>query len=91
MVCVVLVDLKKVFDLVDNEILKNKFEIYGIKYEALLWFNTYHTNRKQQVKIDNRKSDFQPISCGVPQGSILGPLLFLLFYKGSAFVHQCFY
>ena len=49
MVGVVLVDFKKAFDLVDHEILKNKLEIYGIKDEALLWFNTYLTNRKQQV------------------------------------------
>ena len=55
MVGVVLVDFKKAFDLVDHEILKNKLEIYGIKDEALLWFNTYLTNRKQQVTIDNKK------------------------------------
>ena len=76
---VVLVDFKKAFDLVDHEILKDKMKIYGIKDEALLWLNSYLTDRKQQVTIDNTKSDFKPISCGVPQGSILGPLLFLLF------------
>ena len=68
-----------IFDLVDHKSLLNKLEIYGIKDEALLWFNTYLTNRKQQVKINNSNSDFKHISCGVPQGSILGPLLFLLF------------
>ena len=79
MVGVVLVDFKKAFDLVDHQILINKLEIYGIKDDALMWFDTYLTNRKQQVTINNSKSDFQYISCGVPQGSILGPLLFLLF------------
>ena len=79
MIGTVLVDFKKAFDLVDHQILLNKLEIYGIKDEALQWFNTYLTNRKQQVKINNSKSDFKHISCGVPQGSILGPLLFLLF------------
>ena len=79
MVGVVLVDFKKAFDLVDHQILMNKLKIYGIKDEALLWFNTYLTNRKQLVSINNCKSDFQQILCGVPQGSILGPLLFLLF------------
>ena len=79
MIGVVLVDFKKAFDLVDHQILLNKLEIYGIKDEALQWFNTYLTSRKQQVTINNSKSDFKHISCGVPQGSILGPLLFLLF------------
>ena len=79
MVGVVLVDFKKAFDLVDHQILIDKLEIYGIKGEALSWFNTYLTNRKQQVAINNCKSDFKQISYGVPQGSILGPLLFLLF------------
>ena len=79
MVGVVLVDFKKAFDLVDHQILINKLEIYGIKDDALMWFDTYLTNRKQQVTINNSKSDFQHIPCGVPQGSILGPLLFLLF------------
>ena len=77
MVGVVLVDFKKAFDLVDHQILIDKLKIYGIKDEALSWFNTYLTNRKQQVAINNCKSDFKQISYGVPQGSILGPLLFL--------------
>ena len=79
MVGVVLVDFKKAFDLVDHQILIDKLEIYGIKGEALSWFNTYLTNRKQQVAINNCKSDFKQIIYGVSQGSILGPLLFLLF------------
>ena len=79
MIGIVLVYFKKAFDLVDHQILLNKLGIYGIKDEALQWFNTYLTNRKQQVKINNSKSGFKYISCGVPQGSILGPLLFLLF------------
>ena len=79
MIGVVLVDFKKAFDLVDHQILIKKLELYGIKDEALQWFNNYLTNRKQQVSVNNCKSDFQHISYGVPQGSILGPLLFLLF------------
>ena len=79
MIGVVLVDFKKAFDLVDHQILLNKLEIYGIKDDTLSWFSTYVTSRKQQVSINNCKSDFRQISYGVPQGSILGPLLFLLF------------
>ena len=79
MIGVVLVDFKKAFHRVDHQILLNKLETYGIKDDALSWFDTYPTNRKQQVSINNCKSDFKQISYVVPQGSILGPLLFLLF------------
>ena len=79
MIGVVLVDFKKAFHRVDHQILLNKLEIYGIKDDALSWFDIYPTNRKQQVSINNCKSDFKQISYGVPQESILGPLLFLLF------------
>ena len=79
MIGVVLVDFKKAFDLVDHQILLSKLEIYGIKENALIWFNSYLTHRMQQVSVDNNKSEFQQVKHGVPQGSILGPLLFLLF------------
>ena len=79
MIGVVLVDFKKAFDLVDHDILMSKLEFYGIKDKTLSWFKSYLSQRQQQVSIDNTKSRFRPITCGVPQGSILGPLLFLLF------------
>ena len=78
MIDVVLVDFKKAFDLLDHQILPNKLEIYGIKDAALSWFDIYLTNRKQQVSINNCKSDFKHICYGVPQGSIVGPLLFFI-------------
>ena len=65
--------------LVDHDILMSKLEFYGINDKTLSWFKSYLSQRQQQVSIYNTKSRFRPITCGVPQGSILGPLLFLLF------------
>ena len=79
LVGIVLVDFKKAFDLVDHQILLSKLKLYGISSKALMWFDTYLTNRRQLVSLNNCKSDFEKVTCGVPQGSILGPLLFLLF------------
>ena len=76
---VVLVDFKKAFDLVDHQILLSKLKLCAMKNEALMWFNSYLSYRQQQVSVNNSRSDLEPVSCGVPQGSILGPLLFLLF------------
>lgn len=79
MIGIVLVDFKKAFDLVDHKILLSKLKIYGIKDETLSWFDNYLSQRRQQVSINNAKSEFKQVTYDVPQGSILGPLLFLLF------------
>ena len=76
---VVLIDLKKAFDTVDHQILLSKLELYGIKGQALNLLKSYLTNRKQKCQIKNVFSSERLIKCGVPQGSILGPLLFLLY------------
>ena len=76
---VVLIDLKKAFDTVDHQILLSKLELYGIKGQALNLLKSYLTNRKQKCQIKNVFSSEHLIKCGVPQGSILGPLLFLLY------------
>ena len=77
--CGVFIDLQKAFDTVNHKILLSKLEHYGIGGKALGWFQSYLKNRMQFVSI--RRKDSYPLgrACGVPQGSVLGPLLFLLF------------
>jgi Reverse transcriptase (RNA-dependent DNA polymerase) len=72
-------DLQKAFDCVDHEILLKKLCKMGISGVELSWFKSYLTNRKQFVSLNNVNSDYTVIRRGVPQGSILGPLLFLLY------------
>ena len=75
----VFIDLKKVFDTVNHNLLmKKKLEINGIRGIVLKCLISYLTKRTQSVYIDDAKSDFLEVVCGVPQGSILGPKLFLI-------------
>lgn len=77
--CGVFIDLEKAFDTVNHGILLKKLEHYGIRGVANDWFRSYLSSRKQRVKLDGVFSEWLDVSCGVPQGSILGPLLFLLY------------
>ena len=75
------VDLSKAFDTLSHAILLEKLRSYGIKGIAIDWFKDYLFNRKQFCEIDGVKSELIGIVCGVPQGSILGPILFLLYFN----------
>jgi hypothetical protein len=72
-------DMTKAFDTLDHEILLRKLEHYGIRNKSLELFSSYMTNRYQYVVLNNTESDLLPIKTGVPQGSILGPLLFIIY------------
>ena len=77
--CGIYVDFEKTFDTVNHNILLGKLAHYGVRGIANNWFKTYLTNRKQHVTVSGQKSDNALIEFGVPQGSVLGPLLFLIF------------
>ena len=76
---VVLIDLQKAFDTVDHHILLDKLHALGLDSLCINWFRSYLTGRSQVVDMQGVHSEFSDITCGVPQGSILGPLLFLLY------------
>ena len=73
------IDLKKAYDTVNHNILLEKLESYGIRGIALKWFENYLNGRKQKVKIGSLFSEWQNVNIGVPQGSVLGSLLFLVY------------
>ena len=72
-------DLSKAFDTIDHDILLYKLLHYGFSDTELQWFRSYLHNRKQFVSLGNTSSNYMNITTGVPQGSILGPLLFLIY------------
>ena len=77
--CGIFIDLQKAFDTVDHNILLQKLNHYGIRGVANNWFNSFLSNRTQFVSIYGFQSKTKNISIGVPQGSVLGPLLFLVY------------
>ena len=75
----VFVDLKKAFDTVDHQILCRKLEFCGVLHRELAWFGSYLPNRVQYCRVNGVDLHIENIDIGVPQGSCLGPLLFLVY------------
>ena len=79
MVGMVLLDLQKAFGTIGHSILMLKLKTSGLGDDISRWFRSYLTDRQQFVDVPGTRSSFAPIACEVPQGSILGPLLFLIY------------
>ena len=75
----IFLDLKKAFDTVDHDILLRKLRAYGIRGKAGDWFQSYLNNRKQFCSLNGQQSKARDATCGIPQGSCLGPLLFIIY------------
>ena len=85
----ILIDLQKAFDTTDHDVLLQKLYAIGFSKHAVNWFQSYLSNRSFLVNLGNNFSQPASVSCGVPQGSILGPLLFLIYVNDMSQVVKC--
>ena len=85
----ILIDLQKAFDTIDHDVLLQKLYAIGFSKRTVNWFKSYLSNRSFKVNLGNNFSQPASVSCGVPQGSILGPLLFLIYVNDMSQAVKC--
>ena len=89
MTSMILTDLQKAFDTIDHDVLLQKLYAIGFSKHTVNWFQSYLSNRSFLVNLENNFSQPASVSCGVPQGSILGPLLFLIYVNDMSQAAKC--
>ena len=85
----ILIDLQKAFDMINHDILLKKLSIIGFSDHTVKWFQSYLSSHKFPINLENSFSEVSSILCGVPQGSILDPLLFLIYLNDMPMAIKC--